>query len=30
MLELIAMPGMKCNAYCCTCSEALSSLLYME
>ena len=30
MLELIAIPGMKCNAYRYTCSEALCSLLYME
>ena len=30
MLELIAIPGMKCNAYCYTFSEALCSLLYME
>ena len=31
MLELIAMVGMKCNAYCYTFSEALCSLLlYME
>ena len=30
MLELIAIPGMKCIAYCYTFSEALCSLLYME
>ena len=30
MLELIAIPGMKGNAYCYTCCEALCSLLYME
>ena len=28
MLEVIAILGMKCNAYCYTCSEALCSLLY--
>ena len=40
MLELIAIPGMKCSAYCytfsdalCSCytwSEALCPLLYLE